>query len=365
MNIYRVLKSQWRNYLLFKEMLPNYELIKKFFNLSIYRLGIKNRVSFPLTINFLITNRCNLSCKFCSYKTFKGIEHNELTFNEISKFIEKIKFKNCAFFISGGEPFVRKDIMKIICKIKKEGFKLGICTNGTLLSENIIDSLIKFGVENLVFSLHGPEKIHNEITGDDKSYKLLIKNVKSLCEYKNRPKIIINCTISQDNIDYLENVADISEKLKVDALRFEHLSFLTTKEYKEQENIIYHKFNSNHFKINNYLLGNKSLNISRKVKSIMQKKFNIPVLFKPYLNIKDLDFWYSSEFNIKRKCFFIYHSIFIKPDGTVIPCEFLLYEMGNIKEDSLEDIINSQRFIRFRNLLRKELMPGCHRCCKL
>jgi len=366
MSIYKELKSQWSNYLLFKSMIPVGEMFKNVINLALYRVGISKVNVHPYMINFLVTNKCNLSCEICSYKKLKETNHNELTFKEISKFIEKISDRNYVFFISGGEPFIREDIMMIIEKIKKIGFRLGICTNGTLLNKDKIDALIQLGIEVIVFSLHGPKKIHNEITQDEESFELLVKTIKYICTYRKRPTVIINCAISQYNIDYLEEIINISKRLNVDALRFEHLAFLTTEEEKAQENIINQYFdNKSNFKINDYILDDIRQDFAEKIKKIMNKKFKFPVLFKPYLDLEELDFWYSKEFGIERKCLFIYHSIFIKPDGIVVPCEFLLYELGNIKKDSLDNIIISEKFTKFRTYLNKGLMPGCHRCCKL
>ena len=66
-----------------------------------------------------------------------------------------------------------------------------------------------------------------------------------------------------------------------------------------------------------------------------------------------------------KKCNAPWVSAVMEADGTVRPC-FFHEAMGNIREQSLEDILNSEKSIRFR----KELGHGqqqhlCKMCCYL
>ncbi|MBC8500036.1 MAG: SPASM domain-containing protein [Candidatus Atribacteria bacterium] len=79
----------------------------------------------------------------------------------------------------------------------------------------------------------------------------------------------------------------------------------------------------------------------------------------------ELKSWYSNNFNINRRCTFVWKSLFISPNGDIIPCQFFIYKLGNIKTDSLENIWNSERYRKLRLRLKKGLLPGCARCCKL
>ena len=53
------------------------------------------------------------------------------------------------------------------------------------------------------------------------------------------------------------------------------------------------------------------------------------------------------------------------PNGDVFPCESINYKMGNIFEDDFREIWNNNKYVNFRNRLRKGLFPACARCCKL
>jgi len=65
----------------------------------------------PLVLTFSITNRCNSRCKTCNIWKIPAEESEELSLDEIElifKSMDKLYFLN----ISGGEPFLRKDLVK-------------------------------------------------------------------------------------------------------------------------------------------------------------------------------------------------------------------------------------------------------------
>jgi GTP 3',8-cyclase len=113
------------------------------------------------TINYLrisITDRCNFRCLYCiPASSFSFIEHKKIAgYEEILRVarlacelgISKIR-------ITGGEPFVRRDIMNFLaqlCSIE-ELQDISITTNGALLTREKIKKLISFGIKRLNFSL--------------------------------------------------------------------------------------------------------------------------------------------------------------------------------------------------------------------
>jgi molybdenum cofactor biosynthesis protein A len=111
-------------------------------------------------INYLrlaVTDRCNLRCFYCmpaegldwlSRKELMSYEEMLQTCTLLVKMgIEKIR-------ITGGEPFVRKDIMKLLTALSKlDGLKeLSITTNGVLTAPHVAE-LKAIGVRSVNLSL--------------------------------------------------------------------------------------------------------------------------------------------------------------------------------------------------------------------
>jgi len=120
------------------------------------------------TINYLrisVTDRCNFRCKYCiPTSPFTVIEHKKIArYEEILKItklacelgITKVR-------ITGGEPFVRKNIFSFLeklCTIECLN-DVSITTNGALLTRGKIKKLSALGIKRLNFSLDtlDPEK---------------------------------------------------------------------------------------------------------------------------------------------------------------------------------------------------------------
>ena len=71
----------------------------------------------PLHLTFFVTARCNAVCKHCFYHDSLNKKFNELTLEEIDKFTKTMD-PLLSLSITGGEPYIRDDIDKIV-KISK------------------------------------------------------------------------------------------------------------------------------------------------------------------------------------------------------------------------------------------------------
>ncbi|TLF40377.1 GTP 3',8-cyclase MoaA [Maribacter aurantiacus] len=117
------------------------------------------------TINYLrlaVTDRCNLRCNYCMPAEGINFAKNDklLTIEELKKLssilvgqgIDKIR-------ITGGEPFVRKDLMELLRYLAKlDGLKdISATTNATLIGP-YIDELKSLGIKNINVSLDAINK---------------------------------------------------------------------------------------------------------------------------------------------------------------------------------------------------------------
>lgn len=103
----------------------------------------------------ILTHRCTLKCKLCAEKTayYKTKYHPELTFikKEIDRYFEIVDY-TMKFDVSGGEPFLRKDIgdiLKHILQYKGHFGRVRINTNGTILPSKEVIEVLKLYGDNL------------------------------------------------------------------------------------------------------------------------------------------------------------------------------------------------------------------------
>lgn len=135
-------------------------------------------------INYLrlaVTDRCNLRCNYCMPAEGIDFVKNDklLTIDELSRLseimvdqgIDKIR-------ITGGEPFVRKDLMVLLRKLARlEGLKdISVTTNATLIGP-YIDELKSLGIKNINVSLDAINKETFEKVTRRDQYEIVHNNL--------------------------------------------------------------------------------------------------------------------------------------------------------------------------------------------
>ena len=153
---------------------------------------------FGRTIDYLrisVTDKCNLRCKYCMPEN--GIElmpHEELlSLEELSRVVrimESLGIKKVRF--TGGEPLVRKNLVKLIADVGKlPGIEeIAMTTNGVLFADQV-EELKKAGLTGVNISLDTLDRERFcAITGTD-AVKEVLHAIQKAVEYGVRVKI--NC----------------------------------------------------------------------------------------------------------------------------------------------------------------------------
>ncbi len=93
------------------------------------------------TLFWNCTYACNYKCGVCFSDAHKK-RKNELTAQEILKFFSTMQGNGLKdVIVSGGEPFLRPDLLDVLCTFKKWGISARIASNGSLLNQNTIKTL--------------------------------------------------------------------------------------------------------------------------------------------------------------------------------------------------------------------------------
>ncbi|MDP8261827.1 MAG: radical SAM protein [Candidatus Ancaeobacter aquaticus] len=164
---------------------------------------------------FFITSRCNQKCKSCFIWQRKDNAKADLSISEIESVSKKAPLID-VLLLSGGEPFMREDIVDIIrLFFENNGIKnLAIPTNGSLtdISCSKIKEIasISSGLSVSVnFSIDGTMDIHDSIRGVSGAFKqtvLTLESVLALKKEYHNISVVVNTVIMSDN---LENISSL------------------------------------------------------------------------------------------------------------------------------------------------------------
>ena len=106
----------------------------------------------PFTANIKITTRCNLRCGFCGLWSLPVSRELHLdNYRVIADLLNKTGLARAV--ITGGEPLLRDDAPEIVALFARRGISTTLLTNGTLLSTQKLDRLIRLGLNDIGISL--------------------------------------------------------------------------------------------------------------------------------------------------------------------------------------------------------------------
>ena len=182
-------------------------------------------------INYLrlaVTDRCNLRCAYCMpAKGLEWLPRKELmTFEEMLRLcsllvnmgIEKIR-------ITGGEPFVRKDLMQLLTTLSGLNglHQLTITTNGVLTAP-FVPELKKLGINSINLSLDTLDRDRFvDIAHRDELSKVL-KTLEQLLLYNMDVKI--NTVVMENkNIEDIISLVELTKNLHISVRFIEEMPF--------------------------------------------------------------------------------------------------------------------------------------------
>lgn len=177
----------------------------------------------PHSIRLLLTNRCNLTCAFCLADASLKSNPDELSTREWLSFMERLKeLRIFNVILSGGEIFLREDLFELIKKLRDNRMhRISIFTNGTLISEDVADSLSRLKVKNIAVSVDGLEDNHDQLRGTG-SFQKTVKGMRHLITAGIFPQV--SFTPIKNNHRDLGSLIDFVTSLGVRAISVNSIS---------------------------------------------------------------------------------------------------------------------------------------------
>jgi MoaA/NifB/PqqE/SkfB family radical SAM enzyme len=256
--------------------------------------------------------------------------------------------------VGGGEPLIYKDILQILTDIKKHGWKGSIITNGTLLTPSLIQEFINIKWDVMRVSVHaGDSATYKKIHGID-NFDRLLNAMKSyntsrhLQGLEKQCKIVVFHVIQRDNLNSINRLFEIAEKIGADAIEFDPVI----------------PFNKNHALEKEELeLAAETIDKYARLSSIPSNHNEI----KAQLIAQTQNVQKNTPFVPARSCSVGFDQTNISSSGDVYPCCFSNEIMGNVLQKPFSEIWRGTQYCDFRKrLIQGKFAPYCIRAkCSL
>lgn len=279
-----------------------------------YKYCLEKNIIFTILIE--LTNQCNLHCLHCYHEERSQM----LDQDHLHKlFMDLKQMGTVEVVLTGGEVFLRKDIFEIMDLAHHMGFAINLITNMTLLNDSILERLQTKTFVTLKTSLYGcTSDVHDRITGVQGSFDATMRAIQAL-SLKGR-HVTVNYVVLEANCHQVEETAKMLHAMNIE-VTFDFKIFPTRL---GQENPMH-------------------LYVTEKqLTQLVQKGFVQP--------LQELE-CYAGKAKVR-----------IDPHGLIYPCEYINFAFGNIMEQSILDVWNSEEMNVFRQHIQNYQPDECMGC---
>lgn len=286
-------------------------------------------------ISFEITQRCLNNCVHCSSCSNSQCKQY-IDYATICRTVDDMpQIGVNRVCLSGGEPFLHKDLKNIVSYIKQRGMEVNIYSSGITETDERITSikvdefmdLQQLGLSKVMFNLQSYESSrYDAIMGTRGRFNIVKESIKNATRAGIYTEI--HFVPMKINIDDIDGIIELAREMNVDKVSF--LKLVPHGRANENKDLL-------------VLSEEETIQLRNKLNKIKSETIRIGIPLS-------LDFDY--EF-----CHAASSKLYIKFDGTVYGCEAFKYiqqldgeskviQPNNIFESRLLDIYNSSRYLR-------------------
>ena len=301
-------------------------------------------------------NRCNCRCVMCDI--WKIADAREIGAAELERHLADIERLGVEWVVfTGGEPLMHSDLFRLSTMLRGRGIRTTILSTGLLLERNA--ARIVEGTDEVIVSLDGPEKIHDEIRRVPGAFARLAEGVRAIRQRAPGFPISARCTVQARNAAHLRATVQAARDLGLRSLSFlaadlSSTAFNRAVEWPaDRQSAVAPELAALESEIESLIAGHPADGF---VLESPEKLRRIVGHFRAH---------YGLAPHIAPRCNAPWVSAVVESNGDVRPC-FFHAVIGNTAGTTLGAVLNGPQAIAFREGLHVADNPICQRCvCSL
>lgn len=165
-----------------------------------------------------LTSHCNQRCSYCynAWREDNGRQVGALGSDELCDLLDRalreVEFDHVT--LTGGEPFVRPDIWRVLDLCRDHGVGVQMISNGGLVTEAIAARLAPYRIRCIQITLDGPDAgMHHEHVGGDDHWDATLAGIRALVAHG---VCVVGCiVVTRRNAAHVGEILDLFRSLGV------------------------------------------------------------------------------------------------------------------------------------------------------
>lgn len=170
----------------------------------------------PRNAHVYVENRCHLRCAHCYESEETHPSGQSMSVEQYARLFDELAQLGVLYLtLSGGEIFLRRDILDIVERARKKRFAVTLFTSGTHIDESKADRIAALRVHAVEVSLYSAKpEVHDDFTGIPGSHRRTVRAVALLAE-RGVP-VTVKCALMKRNVDELDDIIALCGSLGAD-----------------------------------------------------------------------------------------------------------------------------------------------------
>lgn len=324
-----------------------------------YRTLQTDKISALPIVILMPHSACNCRCVMCDiWKDNKNLK--QLTENDITSLLSSLKkFGTQQVLMSGGEALLNTNFFRFCEILRQHNIRITLLSTGLSIARYA--QQLTGLVNDIIISLDGPEQLHNEIRNIPGAFGKLKEGINALRSIDPVYRVTGRTVIHRLNFRAWPRIVDAALDLGLD-----QISFLPADVSSQAFN---REIKWDEARQHEVLLNEDELPQLQAVLNnlFVQHKgaFNDGFIAESPGKLQKIHAYYAAYYGFNpypyKKCNAPWVSTVIEADGTVRPC-FFHDAIGNIRNTSLEEILNGDKATAFRKTLNMDANETCVKC---
>ncbi|MBN1335816.1 MAG: radical SAM protein [Deltaproteobacteria bacterium] len=316
----------------------------------------------PLILAWYVTFACGESCSFCNVTRVLAHWGSALDGPGARRVLDRLVPQIPTVAFGGGEPLAHPDILDLVARVGRLGGRVFLATSATRMVPEVARGLARAAPRIVQASLLGDETVHDSLTGVPGGWRRRVDGIANLLASRDprRTRVVVNTVLSSENAGVLDRVVRLAQTLGVDGVHFTYLSFVTRSELAGEAR------NPTCLCLpDEDLRGIRPREILAALHRA-QAAWPGHVTVQPRLDPSEAMSWFSVDGGVDRDCPSLWHTLFLRPDGSLVPCGHLLESPVRVHPaDDLDEAWNHPSMRALRQARRAGSFSFCRRCCKV